>query len=135
MAPSMATTMNLDPMGSDHPVAAADDLGVFTKKLIPFDRMTTFSAKWIEENGDITFQFFQTAERPGRDYWQKHFPIALEKAAMAYFGAGRPTVEAAFVPEAASWWMRTRGFGHVVNLEAFVTAFFEKLDQEIEGTS
>jgi hypothetical protein len=95
---------------------------------------TTFRAEYGMVGDDIVIHFFETAEKPItlRDYWQVLFPRVLNDTGQEYFQAGHPRLVAKFTPELKSWWFRARGYDHLLDPDAFVAKFLEKLDSTLD---
>ena len=97
---------------------------------------TTFKAEYAIVDGDIVFHFFVTDEiqklPDPREYWLKVFPAMLEPLAKEYFKADYPRLQAAYVEEQASWWMRSFGSGMVLEPHKLAHNFFDKLDAAID---
>jgi hypothetical protein len=109
---------------------------IFTKT----NEFSTFDAEYLREpDGSIVFHFFlpddlfsgQVQKR--KIYWSAVFPELLSNLAQEYFQATYPRLRAAFTEEVNSWWMQAGGFGHILELEVYVNAFFAQLDAKIDA--
>lgn len=111
--------------------------GVEAMKFTRVEDYTTFIAEYAVENEDIVFHFYPTNEmshekETDRVYWLKTFPTVLDPAASHFFSATFPRLQACFVPEMGSWWMRAYGLAGM-DPEGRVSRFFDKLDSALEA--
>jgi hypothetical protein len=124
---------NVDPgtvdsqIGKDQAVPAshiANGVPVFKR----VEDYTTFVAEYALKDNDIVVHFY-----PGENnkVWAI-FASHMDKVAQEHFSAMPPRLVAAFTEEMNSWWLRARGFGHLLDLDAFMTKFFDALDASIE---
>ena len=65
---------------------------------------------------------------PLRNWWLVTFPKTLDVVARSYFEAEAPRLQAKYTTEVASWWFKAQGYGHLLDPDAFLQAFFEQLD-------
>ena len=96
---------------------------------------TTFFAEYGMMGDDIVIHFFHTPENPDDGkcpYWHDMFPTALNDLAQSYFQATAPRLVAKYTEELKSWFFRAQKYSHVLDIDAFVMSFFEKLDQEMD---
>ena len=49
-----------------------------------------------------------------------------------YFEADKPRLTAKWTEEMKSWWLQANNFSHILDLDRFLSDFFQKLDEEIE---
>lgn len=130
--------------------AAAQDIASVPDAVVKFTKVegyTTFLAEYAAVDGNFIIHFFPPMEaftpvggKPvlNRDFmlwWQSKFPEILSPAAEDYFKATLPTLQAQYVPEMQSWWMRAGGFARRLGASAFVEGFFASLDQRIDAAS
>jgi len=130
--------------------AAAQDVAGVSDAVVKFKQVecyTTFLAEYAAVDGNVIIHFFPPREsftmvggKPvlSRDFmhwWQTRFPELLSPAAEEYFKATQPTLQAQYIPEMQSWWMRAGGFARRLGVSAFVEGFFSLLDQRIDEAS
>jgi hypothetical protein len=65
-------------------------------------------------------------------YWLNMFPTALNEVAQEHFKATSPRLVAKYTEELKSWWLRARGYDHLIDLDGFMGSFAEKLDRRLE---
>ena len=101
----------------------------------------SFKAEFSTINDDLILHFFlpkhATIDSPESrqawmGYWLKLFPEKLDVVAQEYFEAGYPRLMAKYTDEVTSWWFKAQGFGMVIDAEAFVRGFLEKLDEALQ---
>ena len=92
---------------------------------------TTFSAEYAMKDGDLVVHFYPTDVTKG--IWTREFAWILDRVAQDHFRATAPRLQAKFTEEVNSWWLRARGYSHIVNIKAFVDKFFELIDQALEA--
>jgi len=66
-----------------------------------------------------------------RNWWLVDFPKALDVTARTYFEADAPRLVAKYTKEVASWWFKARGYGHLLDPDEFLHAFFVQLDDTL----
>lgn len=98
---------------------------------------TTFEAEYAVTEGDLVFHFYvteeiQRLENPHR-YWLEIFPAALDATAREYFKAEFPRLKAAYTEEQASWWLRAKGFGMLLDPHKLVHSYFDTLDEALDS--
>jgi hypothetical protein len=97
---------------------------------------TTYAAEFAITEGDLVFHFYATDEvnqrRDPRGYWLEAFPAVMERVAKDYFKADFPRLKAAYTEEKASWWMRAKGFGQVLDPHKFTYKFLDELDSALD---
>ena len=100
------------------------------------DGFTTFRGEYALDGEDVVLHFWKTKEVKNHPfngkYWTRIFPKVLSDTAEEHFQATYPRLRAAFSEELDSWWMRALGYGHVLDLDAYVRAFLTKLDQKLD---
>lgn len=102
---------------------------------------TSFKAEHGLKDGDLVIHFFLPLEDPKvlgkadariqkswNAFWLEKFPAVLSPVAQEYFQADLPRIVAKYTPEVASWWFLARGFGSMMDPQAFAEAFLAKLD-------
>lgn len=126
---------------------APEAIGNVSDAVVQFTRVegyTTFLAEYAFVDGNIIIHFFPPREaytqvmghpKLTEEFalaWQRKFPMILSPTAEGYFKATLPVLSAQYIPEMQSWYMRAGGFALRLDPDAFVLAFFAKLDQEID---
>lgn len=100
---------------------------------------TTFNAEWTLIEDDYVFHFFpseEVLERPdARAHWETQFPAQLDVVAQEVFKATFPRLQATFVPELNSWWLRANGFRSLGAASALPDELLLKLDGALEAAS
>jgi hypothetical protein len=92
---------------------------------------------------DIVFHFYLTERKNLRPmqleqlqrWWLHQFALALDVTAQEHFGCTAPRLQAKYTEEAASWWMKAQGFDHILDVDAFCSAFLRKLDAKLSQRS
>jgi hypothetical protein len=104
-------------------------------KFIPVEEYTTFRAEYVLQDGNIVIHFFLPTDFRGSkgDYWAIQFPKALDATAQHCFQATRPRLQAKYTEELESWWLRALSYEHIIDLRAFLYAFFDLLDATLEA--
>ena len=92
---------------------------------------TTFNAEYAMKDGDLVVHFYPTDLT--KDIWTREFAWILDRVAQDHFRATAPRLQAKFTEEVNSWWLRARGYSHIVNIKSFVDKFFELIDQALEA--
>lgn len=98
---------------------------------------TTFTAEYTLKDKDIVVHFFLPKDfrRSGQAahvYWTTTFAVALDSVAQEVFQATQPRLQAKYTEELNSWWLRARGYDHLIDTRKFMEKFFERLDEELE---
>jgi hypothetical protein len=94
---------------------------------------TTFFAEYDLISGNIVIHFFPPKDQKvTQDYWMVKFAEALDVTAQEHFQATKPRLAAKYTEEMSSWWFRAQGFGHLIDVDQFLTRFFEKLDAALD---
>jgi hypothetical protein len=111
----------------------ADGIPKFTS----VDDYTTFRAEYTLKDKDIVVHFFlpQDFRRTGQaavTYWTSTFAVALDSVAQECFQATQPRLQAKYTEELKSWWLRARGYDHLIDVSKFMERFFDRLDEELE---
>lgn len=116
---------------------------VFTK----VENFTTFWAEYAFIDGNIIVHFFPPPEEYERHSatgrmsvksefirrWTQKFPLVLSPTAEKYFNATRPVLEATYVAEMTSWWLRAGGYANRLAPEEFLRGFFVALDANLDA--
>lgn len=101
----------------------------------------SFRVEWAEIGDDLQFHFFLPKQAKLDDpaartawmrYWVERFPLQLDPVAREYFDADVPRLIAKYTEEETSWWLKAQGYTHLVDRKAFVTGFFQKLDEALK---
>jgi hypothetical protein len=108
--------------------------GVRPLQFTKVESYTTFTAEYAWDGGDVVFHFYRAPEHSA-SYWLEKFPTALDPIARDLFQAGPPRLRAAYTDEMDSWWMRANGFSHLVDKDAFISRFLQRLDQTLDTMS
>ncbi len=64
-------------------------------------------------------------------WWLNTFAATLSVVAKEHFKADAPRIVAKYTPEVASWWFKAQGYGHLLDLAAYLDAFFLRLDDTL----
>lgn len=96
---------------------------------------TNFRAEYALNGSNIVVHFFETIERPWSNsgYWRDTFPAVLDKQGQEHFQAAFPRLKARITEEMKSWWFSAQNYDHLLNLDEFMTRFFDKLDSQIDA--
>lgn len=94
-------------------------------KKVSFD---TFKAEYNLDNDNVVIHFFLPKRKVTERYWKAMFADALDAVGQDHFQATAPRLIARYTEELHSWWFRAQGYGHIIELEAYVGHFFAKLD-------
>jgi hypothetical protein len=108
--------------------------GVAPLQFTKVEDYTSFTAEYAWDDGDLVFHFFRAPDHDAA-YWLQKFPSALDPVARQAFKAGPPRLRAAYTDEMDSWWLRAKGYTHLVDKDAFVARFLQKLDQTLDTMS
>lgn len=103
-------------------------------KFKPVEGYTTFRAEYALQDSNIIVHFFLPPDFRGDkgSYWAIRFPRALDATAQHCFQATRPRLQAKYTEELESWWLRAQSYDHIVDLDGFMTSFFDLLDGALE---
>jgi hypothetical protein len=95
---------------------------------------TNFKAEYALIEKDLVLHFYETPERPVKagGYWHSTFPAVLDKVGQEYFQATAPRLVAKWTPEMKSWFFKAQRYDYVLDIDAFVLRFLERLDAEID---
>jgi hypothetical protein len=109
---------------------------------------TTFTVEYAMRGPDLVFHFYlppeviggegashasQALQRPSvYHYWSETFGDGLNQVAPEYFQATAPRLQAAYSLEVYSWWLRARGFDHLLDIPAFVRGFLVAFDTYLD---
>lgn len=113
---------------------SANSIAEGVPKFTKVEGYTSFLAEFALIDNDIVVHFFETSEHPATDtnYWLVLFPSVLDHFAQGYFQATAPRLTAKYTEEMKSWWLKAQGYSHLLDLDAFMTKFFENLDAALE---
>lgn len=128
-------------------LADFNDIGNAVIAFKKVENFTTFWAEYAFVDGNIVVHFFPTPEAYVQHgsvdrkvvnetflrSWKIAFPHVLSPAAESYFKATAPVLEATYVAEMTSWWLRAGGFANRLNPDAFVLGFFAELDARLDA--
>ena len=113
--------------------------GALEKAVPKFTKVTdytTFAVEWATIEGALVYHFFVTDEvnalSDPKEYWLQCFPTALEQVTAQVFQVGAPRVQAQYIQEVASWWLRANGFADIGDPELRTRNFFTQLDAVLE---
>lgn len=94
---------------------------------------TTFDSEWAMVDDNIVFHFFMpTSHRVTEPYWLEVFAAALNEVAQSHFDATLPRLQAKYTEEVKSWWFKAQGYGHILDLPAYIDKFLESLDAKLD---
>lgn len=100
---------------------------------------TTFESEYsLTDNNVIVHFFMPKARYVTEKYWKEIFADALTDVAQEYFDATSPRLVAKYAEDDGaggslnSWWFKAQGFGHIIDIDAFVMKFFEKMDERLD---
>lgn len=96
---------------------------------------TNFLAEYALVGDNIVVHFFATPERPWSEhgYWRKIFPEALNSQGQLHFQATKPRLRAMLTEEMRSWWFEAKNYAHIIDLDAYMLKFFDRLDAQIDA--
>ena len=126
------------------------DMGGLADAVVKFKKVenfTTFMAEYAFIDGNIVVHFFPPREAyvqhnsldrvvVSEEFlrgWKMTFPRVLSPVAEDYFNATAPVLEATYVAEMTSWWLRAGGFANRLEPDAFVLGFFVALDAKLDA--
>jgi hypothetical protein len=101
---------------------------------IPKFKKLTYDAFKVEydySSGDVIVHFYLPARKVTEHYWKVQFAEVLNEEGQEHFQATKPRLVARYTEELHSWWFKAQSYGHIIDLEAFVTRFFEKLAERM----
>lgn len=90
-----------------------------------------FKAEYDLANDNIVIHFFLPRRKVTEHYWKELFASALNDVGQEHFLATKPRLVARYTEEFHSWWFKAQGYGHIIDLDAYVTRFFEKLEERM----
>lgn len=99
----------------------------------PVPWYTTFTAEYAMIDGDIVLHFFAPTDLPNKAGWKNTFADALVSVAPDYFQATAPRLVASYTEEMKSWWVRARGYDHLLDIDGYLQKFFTLLDAAIDA--
>jgi len=130
-----------------HAVGMNVDDAVIKFKLVK--DFTTFEAEYAITQKGIEVHFYlpsevrpdtekgeKLADGPVQHWWEGSdgaFPLMLTKVSMEHFQAEFPRLMAKYTDELYSWWFRANGFSNVIDPDALVLKFFDKLDNALDA--
>lgn len=91
----------------------------------------TFKAEYDFQDGVLTIHFFLPERKVTEHYWKNLFAEAMDTLGTEHFQATKPRLVAKYTPEMESWWFRAQGYGHIIDIDAYVLRFFEKLSERM----
>jgi hypothetical protein len=102
--------------------------------------MRYFRAEHTLSDQDIVIHFYVSSavrknwsESQIAPWWLNDFANSMSNEAQKYFNAGPPRLMAKYTPEVASWWFKAQGFAHMLDVGAFLRAFYEQLDETLHS--
>lgn len=129
-------------------VGSLPETGIEPVQFMKDTSFTTFSAEYALRGEDIVVHFYLPPEIIGGEganhasralqrpsvfhYWTEVFARTLDETARQYFEADAPRLQAAYSAEVYSWWLRARGYGHLLDIPAFVRGFFVAFDAALD---
>jgi hypothetical protein len=106
--------------------AVEDSVPKFKKHSYP-----TFLAEYDLQGNDLVVHFFLPTRKVTEHYWKNLFAEALNEIGQEHFQATKPRLLARYTEELHSWWFKAQGYSHIINLDVYVTRFFEKLEERM----
>lgn len=109
--------------------------------VIKFTKVTNYTGfdaeyAWVDNDLIVHFfmppEFINTPKDMRESWWLGTFASCLDTAAQQFFSADYPRLVAKYTEEMQSWWFRARGYGDVLDPDAFAIAFFKRLDATID---
>lgn len=111
-------------------------IGGVKEAVIQFTKVndyTTFDSEWTMIDDNIVFHFFMPAShRVTEPYWIEVFAAALNEVAQAHFDATLPRLQAKYTEEVKSWWFKAQGYGHILDMPAYIDKFLARLDTKLD---
>lgn len=91
-----------------------------------------FRAEYHIPGESIVVHFYLPQnKRVTEKYWKESFAAVLNVVGQEHFQAAAPRLVARYTEELQSWWFRAQGYGHIIDLHAYVESFFGKLDAHL----
>lgn len=116
------------------------DMGVPESIKFTSREMRYFKLEYALVDRDVIVHFFvgdqvasSWAEANIQKWWLNDFATALSSVAQQHFDATLPRIMAKYTTELASWWFKAQGYDHLLDLDAFLLAFFERLDETLHS--
>jgi hypothetical protein len=128
--------------GKDVPAAIQSAGGLAVPKALEFkpSAFRYFKAEYALSDRDVIIHFYvsdpvraQWDTTQIERWWLRDFAATLSTVAQDYFQATVPRIVAKYTPEAASWWFKAQGYDYLLDLEAFLRAFYERLDETLHS--
>lgn len=124
-----------------------NDIGSAIPIFKKVEKFTTFWAEYAFIDGNIVVHFFpppeaylnhgSTGRRVVREdflrAWKTTFPHVLSPAAESFFNATAPVLEATYVAEMTSWWLKAGGFARRLDPDELVLRFFAFFDAKLDA--
>lgn len=102
-------------------------------KFVQVGGYTTFRAEHTRVDDNIVVHFFRP-EKASDAYWLDKFADGLNTVAQGHFAAAYPRLAAKFTEDDGagnkldSWWFKARGYDHILDVDAYMGKFYDKLD-------
>ena len=100
-----------------------------------------FQARYALKDRDIVIHFYvsdhvKTAwpEYYLQRWWLNDFGLVLSQCAQSHFDATTPRIMASYTAEEASWWFKAQGYNYLLDLDGYLRAFFELLDETLHAS-
>lgn len=107
--------------------------GVAPVQFVQVRDYTTFNVEYTWKGGTCVFHFFRSPEKAkDHNYWENTFPQKLVEVGCTYFQAKPPRLLFEWVPEMDSICLRAHDYENVLDKNAYVQRFFEKLDAGLD---
>lgn len=99
-----------------------------------------FRVEYAYNDGDFVVHFFvpdnalqRWSEHALENWWLNAFATTMSDIAQEHFRATIPRIMAKYTMETASWWFKAQGYDYLLDPQAFLLAFFERLDDTLPG--
>jgi hypothetical protein len=122
-------------------VQAQPDLSTKIPQFKKVENHSRFLAEYAVIDNDVVLHFFMVptlvdgkSHWRSSAYWGGQFPTELDKVAQKHFNATYPKLQAQYIPEMTSWWLRAYGFGSVLDVDGLVLGFLKSLDDSLSTT-
>lgn len=108
-------------------------LGDVTNSIPKFKKVEyePFKAEYDLTGDNIVVHFYLPRRKVTEAYWKTMFAEALNDIGQEHFQATKPRLVAKYTEEFHSWWFRAQSYGHIIDLDAYVLRFFEKLAERM----
>jgi hypothetical protein len=107
------------------------------KKVLDY---TTFDAEYSLLDGNVVVHFFMPSRSlVTQEYWKDRFADVLTAVAQEHFQATSPRLVAKYAEDDGaggtlnSWWFKAQGYGHLLDPDAFMVKFFDKMDTMLDA--